>query len=90
MIPRISLILVLYEYKTGCNFDHGAMGTKQWSTSYPVLLKQAGNRIANIGKFGFGVDDNKNFDKRGIEGTGFKDIFGLHLRKHEQKRSSNR
>ncbi|WP_442509213.1 sulfatase family protein [Novipirellula sp. SH528] len=84
MGSRANIMSGMYEYKNGCNFMHGAMGTKQWSTSYPVLLKNAGYRVANAGKFGFGVHDQKNLDKRGIEGTGVKDAFDLYLTKGGQ------
>ncbi|TWT81431.1 hypothetical protein CA13_28840 [Planctomycetes bacterium CA13] len=39
--------------------------------------------MANAGKFGFAVYDQKKLDQRGIEGTGVKDSFDLffnHLR----------
>lgn len=74
----------MYEYKNGCNFFHGLMGTKQWSTSYPVLLKQAGYRIGNAGKFGFGVSDRKNVFQSGVEGTGARDTFDVYLTKGGQ------
>jgi arylsulfatase A-like enzyme len=44
-----------FEYKTGCNFDHGAMHRPIWEQSYPKLLKKAGYSIAFAGKFGFEV-----------------------------------
>lgn len=57
MASRANLMTGQFEYKTGCNFDHGSLGTKQWSTSYPVLLKQAGYRVGFAGKFGFSISD---------------------------------
>ncbi|TWT80227.1 Arylsulfatase [Planctomycetes bacterium CA13] len=84
MGSRANIMSGMYEYKTGCNFMHGAMGTKQWATSYPVLLKKAGYRVANAGKFGFAVHDQKNLDQRGIEGTGVKDSYHLYLTKGGQ------
>jgi len=57
MASRANLMTGQYEYKTGCNFDHGSLGTKQWSTSYPVLLKEAGYRVGFTGKFGFSISD---------------------------------
>ncbi len=68
MASRASVMTGQYEYKTGCNFTHGALGTKQWSTSYPVLLKQAGYRIGFGGKFGFSVSDVHGRGKGGAEG----------------------
>jgi len=58
MASRANVMTGLYEYKTGCNFDHGPLGTKQWSESYPILLKQAGYRVGFAGKFGFSISDN--------------------------------
>jgi arylsulfatase A-like enzyme len=60
MASRANVMTGQFEYKTGCNFTHGPLGTKQWSTSYPLLLKQAGYRIGFGGKFGFSVSDNKD------------------------------
>lgn len=57
MASRANLMTGQYEYKTGCNFDHGSLGTKQWSTSYPVLLKKEGYRVGFAGKFGFSISD---------------------------------
>ncbi|WP_218017709.1 sulfatase family protein [Formosa haliotis] len=57
MASRANVMTGQYEYKTGCNFDHGSLGTKQWSTSYPVLLKKAGYRVGFAGKFGFSISD---------------------------------
>ncbi len=66
MASRANVMTGQYEYKTGCNFDHGSLGTKQWSSSYPVLLKQAGYRVGFGGKFGFSIsDENKGFDEEG-------------------------
>lgn len=57
MASRANVMTGQYEYKTGCNFDHGSLGTKQWSTSYPVLLKESGYRVGFAGKFGFSVSN---------------------------------
>lgn len=57
MASRANVMSGQYEYKTGCNFDHGSLGTKQWATSYPLLLKKAGYRVGFAGKFGFSVSD---------------------------------
>lgn len=57
MASRANVMTGHYEYKTGCNFDHGSLGTKQWSTSYPVLLRKNGYRVGFAGKFGFSVSD---------------------------------
>ncbi|WP_243739400.1 sulfatase-like hydrolase/transferase [Flavicella sediminum] len=81
---RASIMTGMYEYKTGCNFMHGSMGAEQWSTSYPVLLKNAGYKVANIGKFGFGVSKVKNVDHKGNEGEGVQNAFDLYLTKGGQ------
>ncbi len=73
MASRANVMTGLYEYKSGCNFEHGPLGTKQWSTSYPVLLKQAGYRVGFGGKFGFSISDDKKSVKR--EGDVAKDFF---------------
>ncbi|MBU2950869.1 sulfatase [Tamlana agarivorans] len=66
MASRANVMTGQFEYKTGCNFDHGSLGTKQWSTSYPVLLKQAGYRVGFAGKFGFSISDtNGGWKKEG-------------------------
>ncbi|MDO6802027.1 sulfatase [Wenyingzhuangia sp. 1_MG-2023] len=66
MASRANVMTGQYEYKTGCNFDHGSLGTKQWSTSYPVLLRKAGYRVGFAGKFGFSVSDtNGGWKKEG-------------------------
>lgn len=66
MASRANVMTGQYEYKTGCNFDHGSLGTKQWSTSYPVLLKKAGYNVGFAGKFGFSVSDtNGGWKKEG-------------------------
>ncbi|WP_434036264.1 sulfatase family protein [Formosa sp. 4Alg 33] len=57
MASRANVMTGQLEYKTGCNFSHGSLGPKQWSSSYPLLLKQAGYRVGFAGKFGFAVSD---------------------------------
>lgn len=59
MASRANVMTGQYEYKTGCNFQHGPLGTRQWSTAYPILLKKAGYRIGFGGKFGFSISDEK-------------------------------
>ncbi|MEX0981792.1 MAG: sulfatase [Bacteroidales bacterium] len=66
MASRANVMTGLYEYKTGCNFDHGHLATELWSTSYPVLLRQSGYRVGFAGKFGFSVSDST--DAWGKEG----------------------
>ncbi|WP_405563331.1 sulfatase [Polaribacter sp. Asnod6-C07] len=66
MASRANVMTGQFEYKTGCNFDHGSLKTKQWSTSYPVLLREAGYNVGFAGKFGFSVSDtNGGWKKEG-------------------------
>ncbi|MDF7806366.1 sulfatase [Pontiellaceae bacterium B12219] len=56
MASRATVMTGMYEYKTGCNFDHGDMKPGVWRKSYPVLLREAGYLTAFAGKFGFEVE----------------------------------
>ncbi len=71
MASRASVTTGLFEYRTGCNFSHGPLGTRQWASSYPRLLKKAGYRVGFGGKFGFSVSDGKG----GPEGNNVRDEF---------------
>jgi len=42
MASRATAMTGKYEYKTGCNFEHGDLLTSLWQQSYPVLLREAG------------------------------------------------
>lgn len=53
MASRASIMTGMYEYKTGCNFEHGPLMREHFDRSYPVLLRKAGYRTAFAGKFGF-------------------------------------
>lgn len=57
MASRASIMTGMYEYKTGCNFEHGALLREHFDQSYPVLLRRAGYRTAIAGKIGFEVTD---------------------------------
>jgi arylsulfatase A-like enzyme len=57
MASRASVMTGMYEYKTGCNFQHGSMSRKIFSKSYSVLLREAGYYTGFAGKFGFPVTD---------------------------------
>ncbi|TWT91237.1 sulfatase family protein [Neorhodopirellula pilleata] len=56
MASRANVFTGMYEYKTGCNFNHGDMKSKVWEKSYPVLLREAGYLTAFAGKFGIVVE----------------------------------
>lgn len=57
MASRASIVTGMYEYKTGCNFGHGALMSDHWQKSYPILLRKAGYQTAIAGKVGFEVTD---------------------------------
>ena len=77
MASRANLMTGQYEYKTGCNFDHGSLRTKQWSTSYPVLLREEGYRVGFVGKFGFSVSDtNGGWEQEGEFAKKDFDFYG--------------
>lgn len=60
MASRANVMTGMFEYKTGCNFEHGTLLKEHWSRSYPVLLREAGYTTAFAGKFGFEVSDRPN------------------------------
>ncbi|MDA7510322.1 sulfatase [Verrucomicrobia bacterium] len=74
MASRASIMTGMYEYKTGCNFEHGPMLREHFDRSYPVLLRQAGYRTAFAGKFGFEVSTKPN--TRGVLPEGDFDSWG--------------
>lgn len=55
MASRANILTGMYEYKTGCNFEHGNMLESVWKKSYPNVLRKAGYTTAFAGKFGFTV-----------------------------------
>ena len=57
MASRATVMTGMYEYKTGCNFEHGDLTQHKWLKSYPVLLREAGYLTAFAGKFGFNIID---------------------------------
>ena len=62
MASRAIIMTGMYEYKTGCNFDHGPLKTAKFEKSYPVLLKEQGYYTGFAGKFGFAVSDGPSED----------------------------
>ncbi|MCB9939596.1 MAG: sulfatase [Planctomycetaceae bacterium] len=60
MASRANVMTGMFEYKTGCNFDTGALLREHWVRSYPMLLREAGYTTAFAGKFGFEVTDKQN------------------------------
>jgi len=59
MASRASVMTGLYEYRHGCNFDHGPLARSFFSNSYPVKLRQAGYFTGFAGKLGFELDGEK-------------------------------
>ena len=57
MASRASILTGKYEYRTGCNFEHGNLLHAEWEQSYPVLLRKAGYLTAFAGKIGIAVTD---------------------------------
>ncbi|MEQ9408510.1 MAG: sulfatase [Fuerstiella sp.] len=64
MASRATVMTGLFEYRTGCNFEHGALLQKFWAQSCPVRLREAGYTTAFAGKFGFEVTDTPG--KKGV------------------------
>jgi len=52
MASRACVFTGLFEYRHGCNFEHGDLTADKWAQSYPMLLRKAGYRTAIAGKFG--------------------------------------
>ena len=55
MASRATIMTGMFEYKAGCNFDHGPMMQATWEKTYPMMLRDAGYTTAFAGKFGFVV-----------------------------------
>lgn len=55
MASRASIMTGMFEYKTGCNFEHGPLLREHWERSYPLQLRRAGYLTAMAGKIGFVV-----------------------------------
>ena len=56
MASRASIMTGLYEYRHGCNFDHGKLERRFFDRSYPVKLREAGYFTGFAGKIGFEVE----------------------------------
>ena len=50
MASRVNVMTGLYEYRHGCNFDHGPLTEKLWETSYPIRLRKSGYLTAFRGQ----------------------------------------
>ena len=60
MASRCNVMTGMFEYKHGCNFEHGPLVRNHWEKSYPMLLRKAGYVTAMAGKIGFEVADKPN------------------------------
>jgi arylsulfatase A-like enzyme len=65
MASRANVMTGLYEYRTGCNFEHGPLMAEHWRMSYPVLLRKAGYSTSFAGKFGFEVKESPDAKGKG-------------------------
>ena len=74
MASRVNVMTGMYEYKTGCNFEHGPLLVEHWKKSYPMLLREAGYQTAFAGKFGFEVSSRPG--KKGVLPEDDFDLWG--------------
>ena len=58
MASRANIMTGKFEYRNGCNFEHGPLLREHWNQSYPMLLRKAGYTTAIAGKIGFEVTSN--------------------------------
>jgi len=59
MASRAVILTGMYEYKAGCNFEHGPLRKEKFAKSYPILLREQGYYTGFAGKFGLAVSDGK-------------------------------
>jgi len=59
MASRCTILTGLYEYRHGCNFDHGNLERRFIEQSYPMRLRQAGYFTGFAGKIGFVLQGEK-------------------------------
>ena len=59
MASRCSVLTGLYEYRHGCNFEHGDLERRFLEQSYPVRLREAGYFTGFAGKIGFLIHGEK-------------------------------
>ena len=97
---RAIILTGMYEYKTGCNFDHGPLKKEKFAKSYPVLLREQGYYTGFAGKFGFAVDNgnsmkHNSYDKLpvdefdnwagGLGQTSYKTANNKYMAKYAEK-----
>lgn len=59
MASRCNVLTGLYEYRHGCNFEHGDLERRFMEASYPVRLREAGYFTGFAGKIGFVLEGDK-------------------------------
>lgn len=59
MASRCTMMTGLYEYRHGCNFEHGDLERRFIEKSYPVILRQKGYFTGFAGKIGFVLEGEK-------------------------------
>ncbi|MEP6673294.1 MAG: sulfatase [Chthoniobacter sp.] len=59
MASRCTLLTGLYEYRHGCNFEHGDLERRFFANSYAVKLREAGYFTGFAGKIGFLLQGEK-------------------------------
>jgi arylsulfatase A-like enzyme len=59
MASRANIMTGLYEYRHGCNFDHGDLERRLFDQSYPMKLRQAGYFTGFAGKIGFLIEGER-------------------------------
>ena len=64
MASRVNIMTGKYEYKAGCNFEHGPLLQEHWLASYPIMLRESGYQTAFAGKFGFVVSEEPDGNGR--------------------------
>ncbi|NNM31388.1 MAG: sulfatase, partial [Akkermansiaceae bacterium] len=57
MASRANIMTGKFEFRNGCNFEHGALVKEHWMQSYPILLRKAGYLTAIAGKIGLEVTE---------------------------------
>jgi len=71
MASRCTVLTGMYEYRHGCNFDHGDLERRFFENSYPAKLRAAGYYTGFAGKIGFDLTKEpfenltKEFDQWG-------------------------
>jgi arylsulfatase A-like enzyme len=59
MASRCSIMTGIYEYRHGCNFEHGDLDRRFIEKSYPMILREKGYFTGFAGKIGFVLQGEK-------------------------------